>query len=536
MRKMPRKLLVSILFLILLAAFSVACSVASPTPQPIPEEGVPTGAMATPSTATDVSEKPSGIATAAATDTASSELVVTITEKPASPTSAPTLEASAAAVLPPNPSPTPVLFLGFGVETHYTDATMVEMIRQAGVTLMRRNGLLWSLVEATEGERNWGAVYSLEQELQAFSAQGIQVILIVRSSPRWAQKVPGVYCGPVSPEKLDAFAVFMRDLVSRYSAPPYNVKYWELGNEPDIDPSLVQPDSVYGCWGNKDDEYYGGGYYAEMLRAVYPAIKAADPQAQVLTGGLLLDCDPTNPPEGQSCTSAKFLEGILRNNGGDYFDFVSFHGYPQYYKGYDTDSLYPSWDKRGGVVLGKAHFLREVLAKYGVNKPLILTEGSMTCPTWNAEQCNPPGEDFYEAQADYVIQLNIKNWAAGLAATVWYQYEGPGWRYSSLLMDNRNPKPAYNALKFLTSEMSGMTFQRDRTDGTSDSDMYSGLRVYEFAGSGKHIWVVWSPDWQEKTMALPEGVLRIYNKYGIELQSADGRIVVTSPIYIEISP
>ena len=39
-----------------------------------------------------------------------------------------------------------------------------------------------------------------------------------------------------------------------------------------------------------NDPYYGGGYYAEMLKIVYPQIKAADPEAQILIGGLLLFC------------------------------------------------------------------------------------------------------------------------------------------------------------------------------------------------------------------------------------------------------
>ena len=71
-----------------------------------------------------------------------------------------------------------------------------------------------------------------------------------------------------------------------------------------------------------------------MLKVAYPQIKAADPQAQVLVGGLLLDCDP-RPGAGCSLTAQnaippKFLEGILRNNGGPYFDGVSFHAYDFY--------------------------------------------------------------------------------------------------------------------------------------------------------------------------------------------------------------
>ena len=51
--------------------------------------------------------------------------------------------------------------------------------------------------------------------------------------------------------------------------------HWELGNEPDVDPDLVPPDSIFGCWGEiSDREYYGGKEYGNMLKLVYPAINS----------------------------------------------------------------------------------------------------------------------------------------------------------------------------------------------------------------------------------------------------------------------
>ena len=50
----------------------------------------------------------------------------------------------------------------------------------------------------------------------------------------------------------------------------------------------------YGCWGVRTDPYYGGRAYGDMLKVVYPAIKASNPAVQVLHGSLLLD-RPYNP-------------------------------------------------------------------------------------------------------------------------------------------------------------------------------------------------------------------------------------------------
>ena len=213
----------------------------------------------------------------------------------------------------PTPTSIPVPKPLAGVEISRLSSSQLDLLSQAGVAIVRINALRWSVVEPQKGMREWASIHSLESELKEYASQGVQVILIVRSTPLWAQKVYGSECGPVKPEELGAFASFLHDTVIRYSQPPFNVKYWELGNEPDVDPSLVPSGSQYGCQGDQSAEYYGGEYYADMLKQAYPAIKSTDPEAQVLLGGLLLDCDPTHPPEGKDCQPAKFFEGILHN-------------------------------------------------------------------------------------------------------------------------------------------------------------------------------------------------------------------------------
>ena len=90
------------------------------------------------------------------------------------------------------------------------------------------------------------------------------------------------------------------------------------------------------------------------------------------------------------------------------------------------------------------------MESYNIDKPIIHTEGSLICPEWNPGDCSPPGEDFFEHQADYVVWMYVRNWANGLFGTIWYQFEGPGWRYAGLLDEDQNPKPVYEALLFLT--------------------------------------------------------------------------------------
>jgi len=409
------------------------------------------------------------------------------------------------------------------------------LIQEAGIDTFRYNGLIWSRVEKIEGERDWAGIVDFEENLSQATSLGVQTILVVRGTPEWAQKVPGFYCGPIKPEKLQAFADFLGEAVSRYSQPPYNVEYWELWNEPDVDARLVKFQSVFGCWGDAFDPYYGGEFFAEMLKAAYPAIKAADPEAQVLLGGLLLDCDPTNPPEGEECIPGKFFEGILKNGGGDYFDLLSFHGYANYSgPSSGNDPLYldlhhPKWENRGGVVLGKIDLLREVMASYGIEKPLIHTEGSLICPGANKIDCDPPTQEFFEAQADYVVWLFVRDWAAGLHGAVWYPFEGPGWRYGALLDENQNPKPAHRALSFLTKELQGAAY-------VQPVDQIAPLTGYEFNSGDKRIWVVWSTDGASYPFTITEEVQAIFDKYGNPVDVSSGQVNVTSPMYVEFNP
>jgi hypothetical protein len=434
-------------------------------------------------------------------------------------------------------SQTPVPRMAFGTESHTMDfQSHTDIIGETGLQLVRHNALLWYNVEPSEGERQWEAIAELEDKLARASSSGLSTILIVRGTPEWAQMIPGSFCGPIRQDRLDAFANFLSEAVKRYSIPPYNVKYWELGNEPDVDPSLVSPNSVFGCWGDQNDPYYGGGYYAEMLKSVYPAIKSADPEAKVLIGGLLLDCDPTQPPEGKDCKPGNFLEGILRNGGGDFFDAVSFHGYAAYIgptSGIPNelffDDHHPSWEHRGGVVIGKVDFLRQVMAAFNLDKPIFHTEGALLCSEHNPTDCDPPGEDFYDSQADYVVRMYVRNWVNGVSGTIWYQFEGPGWRYGGLLDENQNPKPAYDALRFLITELSDAEF-------SGVLAQFDALAGYEFISPEKRIWVLWSPDEIDAQIQLPENVLSVFDKFGNDITPDGADITVSNPIYLELHP
>jgi len=314
------------------------------------------------------------------------------------------------------------------------------------------------------------------------------------------------------------------------------VRYWEIGNEPDA-PTTVNEPEIHGCWGNVNPpDDYGGGYYSKMLSVVYPAIKAADPRAQVLIGGLLLDCDPadTNDCGGAKALPATFFEGILKDGQGNNFDIVSFHGYPQYNPTNQiiNDVNFPTWDLRSGVVLGKIDFLKEVMAQYGVTKPIIHTEGSLICPACSTPLTQQEQDGLYDAQADYVVWLYVRNLSEGLMGTIWYQF-GAGWRYGGLLGgDTLNPKPAYNAFVFITKYLKRANYLEPVTS-------YPDFVGYKFTDMGKEIWVLWAKDFTGHEITLPTNYTKVLDKYGTDITStvvSGQKITVKNPVYVEVVP
>ncbi len=435
-------------------------------------------------------------------------------------------------------SPTPAAALSprslFGLQVRSLSETgATELVRRLGPTWVRRNGVLWSLVEPVEGERNWEALADLEPELMLAAESGMRVILIVRSTPDWAQTLPGYTCGPVRPDKLAAFAQFMEDLVRRYSAPPYNVRYWELWNEPDVDPALIGPTSPFGCWGDPNQPLYGGEYYAEMLAAVFPAAKRADPEAQILIGGLLLDCDPDNPPEeppgsGQvkDCRSARFLEGILKGGGAPYFDGISFHAY-DYYRGEAGNYANPGWHSEAAVTgpaaLAKIQFMKQLLSQSAASdKYLMNTEQALPCGrTGQEEPCLT--DEFERTKAVYLVHAYAAAQAQGLEANIWYSLTG--WRASGLVNRDGLPQPAFEAYRFASQLLTETAFSQELF-------MEPDLKGYEFQSEERTIWVVWSVVDSPRSIELPRVPDQAFDYLGQPLQAIQLVNLEQAPIYL----
>jgi len=389
------------------------------------------------------------------------------------------------------------------------------------------NPVQWSDVEPVEGAYQWPALAGLEQEWIRASKNNLLDFVMVRSTPAWAQAQPGHTCGPVRSDKLVAFGQFMHALVARYSPLPYGVKYWEIGNEPDIDPALVPLDSNIGCWGNAHDTYYGGGYYAEMLKVVYPQIKLADPSAQVLVGGLLLDCDPNNPPPGKGdCRPARFLEGVLKQGGGSYFDGVGIHGYDAYVGALGAYKM-PNWNTSSTSTSGptmafvaKANYVRGLLAAYGVTGKFVANDESAL--GWGVATANAT---FETTKAYYVAEVYATALAEHMLANIWYSMDDD-WHHQALLGPGLTPRPAWFAYQFASQQLADAKFSQAITS-------YPGVKGYAFNRISDSVWLLWSQDGAVHNLALPGLPVAIHHVDGTVLTATTTLALGPEPLYIQ---
>ena len=421
----------------------------------------------------------------------------------------------------------------FGVEMYnITEGGGLNEIEDAGATYIRHNGLIWAMVEWNySGERNWGAVSNLDNQLINAAERGMEVILIVRSTPPWARLDPNSPCGPIKPSEYAAFGQFMQDAVERYSAPPYNVKYWELYNEPDM--PKIADDSLYGdlhgCWGINGDTYFGGEAYGDMLKVVYPYIKSADSSAQVLVGGLLLDCDPrTVCTTGDASKPPKFLDGILSADAGNSFDGVSFHAYDYYAADmgkYHNPNWNTSWNTTGPVLIAKADYISGLLTKHGVTGKYLMNTESAILKYGDSIPAFEDTKSSYLVQA-YVTALSSQS-KFNLRANIWFHVFG--WRNSGLLNTDLSPKPAYYAYSFAYKKLTTSNSVEER------ADYGSNVKEYEFQNDGKTLWVVWSLNGANQTVTLPQTPTAIWDMYGnLQTDPPSTSFTVTLlPHYIE---
>jgi len=411
----------------------------------------------------------------------------------------------------------PAVPFGIQVFPGQLDEPDVAMVGEAGARWIRVP-FAWSWVEpynTTPDNYVWpsGPAYLYYDEgIADYSSHGIQVILTFAGNPGWAATYSG---GPIDKVPIGELVDFMDAAVRHYAAPPYNVRYWEFYNEPD---NGIEARAAQGLswWGHTPQAY------AELLAAVYPAMKAAYPEAQIVLGGLAYDWFE----EDEGPYVRAFLDGVLDNGGADYFDVMNFHYYP---------AFRDKWDPYGPGIIGKATYLRDKLATYGVQKPFFCTETSMWSDEFNGGS--------HELQSRYVVQVYARSKAAELLTTIWFwlaDTDAYGEYKYGLLNPDLSPKPSYTAYQTLAGQLTDAQYVRTLSPEETGS---AEIEAYDFflLGGSTRIVVAWTNDGLDHDMAFQASQVVVVQKDGSQASSydddGDGWVHVSigpSPVYLRM--
>lgn len=179
-------------------------------------------------------------------------------------------------------------------------ARSLDTVASTGARWLRVD-LDWSDVEEERGEDDWRR---LDRVLAEASARGLEVLAVASFTPDWA-RAPGTTPSHPPADPQD-YADFLGRAVERYA--PRGIRTWEVWNEPNLP----------GNWRPGADV----AEYSELLRRASAAVRAADPDAVVLSGGLAPAAD------GDGAVSPRtFVRELYRAGAAEWVDGLAVHPY-----------------------------------------------------------------------------------------------------------------------------------------------------------------------------------------------------------------
>ncbi|HWX97254.1 MAG TPA: cellulase family glycosylhydrolase [Solirubrobacteraceae bacterium] len=353
-----------------------------------------------------------------------------------------------------------------GVVVPGPSALHVNEVKALGTHWVRMF-LTWPDLQPSRGvwAPNWVAYYE-----QAFSAlpAGTKVILDVVNSPRWETGSTNEHTPPAKPSE---YAAFIGALAQKWAG---RVAAYEIWNEEDHS----------RWWTGAPDP----AAYARLLKAAYPAVKAGDPGATVVLGGM-------------TGNDYSFLEGVYQAGGKGSFDAVGVH----------TDTacniLSPYLFLRGedGRMIPDSFLayreVRATMLANGDDKPIWMTETSWrttsaTCSegAWagkKAEGVTEEQQAIFLSQAYHCLAQDPY-----VQVALWFPLQDEGGIVAGLVRANGSHKPSFAAMQAYASQGDQLTEPCGTVIGPKitvvspgSQQSYTGpMPIHVFASSPAGVW------------------------------------------------
>ncbi len=318
----------------------------------------------------------------------------------------------------------------------------VQMIADAGFAWIRQSFPWYDLeIHGKDDyeDRRWEPYRSAWDKYDTIVALAEQyelgIIARLEAPPAWT-RADGTARGAFAPpDDLTDYGDYVAAVAARYRG---RIRFYQIWNEPNIYPE----------WGNQPVDPVA---YTEMLCLAYRRIKAADPDAVIITGALAptAELGSWNPAyEGNNLMDTVFLQRMYDAGAGDCFDILAVNAYML--RSGPTDRR-----MRPDLI----NFARPVWVR-----DVMVANGDATKPVWISEMNSnavPDGlPDTYgrvtlEQQARYAVlayERIQREWPWAGVTTVWFfkratdaELDQPMY-YFRMVEPDFTPLPLYTAL------------------------------------------------------------------------------------------
>jgi hypothetical protein len=301
----------------------------------------------------------------------------------------------------------------------------------------------WKAIETAPGRFEippW-----LEQAVDQSRARGVEPLLILAyGNPLYGDDKPR------SSAAIDAFARYAAFVAKHFAG---RVRRFDLWNEWETRTGRTTP-------GTPED-------YVALARRAYPAIRAANPEALVLSGGI-----------SAPGLADKFVERLIAAGGLDFVDAISVHPYVFQKSGSIAPEL-------AVAELDRVHALTSAAGK---PKPVYVTE--MGYPDF-AGRGGVSAETAAVYLARFVLLAATRPYVGGVW---WYSLRDQGTEpadkehHFGVLDNAMTPKPAAAALRDVATLLAGAPRLRDESSGAIER------RVAGTRADGVSVMLEWRAD------------------------------------------
>ncbi len=413
--------------MLVLSLILSACGGAAPTATTAPAPAAPTTAPA----ATPAAPQPT------ATQAAAAPAATTAAAPSGTPTPRPATTPAPQSTAFPMQGP----HIGYGMNVWLpgTDQDRVlDLLTGAGFGWARQ-WIAWEGIEPTKGNYDWKV---LDEAVAAAERNGVKLQIVFLRSPEWVGANRGI------PKDKTLYANVLSAMAKRYKG---RIAAYEIWNEANL--------------AGETGGQVNAAEYVGLLKAAFPAVKAADPGAFVVYGGLT----PTgvNDP-AVAIDDVTFLQQTYAINGGEvrrYFDVLGAHtggmSNPPETLWPDDPGPGPGYYEHRSFYFRRVEDLRQVMEQNGDGaKQIWLTEFGWTTKN-QAKGYEYGAANSEQNQADYLVrayQWARENypwmgvmfmWNLNFSTITKPDDEKFPW---SVVNSDYSPRPAYEALKRMPKE------------------------------------------------------------------------------------